>query len=195
MEQKLQELYIECVEELESIGISIKEVGTIAISISTRASKRYGCCKQENPDISTKVIYRLGFKRIIKYEKFNKHNIEISIWVMNLNDEIIKNTIMHEIIHCFPYCNNHGEYFKKYANIINKNLGYNITRLGNKEKDYVKSNLAYNEVEKYNYKIECKKCGQTFFRKRLNKNLIRRYRCGKCGGKFEVTKMNINKIG
>ena len=27
----------------------------------------------------------------------------------------IKNTIMHEIIHCFPYCNNHGSEFKKYA--------------------------------------------------------------------------------
>lgn len=48
---------------------------------------------------------------------------------MQLNKSIIKNTIMHEIIHCMPYCNNHGKEFKKYAKYINKNLGYDISRV------------------------------------------------------------------
>lgn len=51
-----------------------------------------------------------------------------------INDGIIKNTIMHELIHCIPFCNDHGIEFKKYANYINEKLGYNISRVGNKKK-------------------------------------------------------------
>ena len=97
---------------------------------------------------------------------------------MNLEEKIIKNTIMHEIIHCFPECNNHGKQFKKYANYINQKLGYNISRLGNKEEDFIKSNIEYkNEKIKYKYKIICKKCGQIFFRQRIKTNFIKKYRC------------------
>ena len=38
----------------------------------------------------------------------------------------------------------------------------------------------------YKYKIKCKDCGQIYYRKRLNKNLIKKYRCGKCKGKLEL---------
>ena len=109
---------------------------------------------------------------------------------MDLNEDIIKNTIIHELIHCMPRCNNHGEIFKKYAKNINENLGYNITRVGNKEKDFNKSNLEYKEKEiKYNYKIICENCNYSFFRQRVRKNFNKKYRCGKCGGKFEIIKL------
>lgn len=186
MEQKLQILYDSCVKELNSIGINLSSVGQIDIKLSKRANKRYGCCKHEMPDEIYKKIYRQGFKKIIKYEKFNRHHIEISKWVMDLNEDIIKNTIMHEIIHCFPYCNNHGKEFKKYANIINKELGYSISRIGDKESDYKNSNLEYAEENNYKYKIECQNCSQVFFRQRYSKNFVNKYRCGKCGGKFKV---------
>lgn len=187
MEQKLNKLYKECITELSSIGIDIfeAEVGKINISISRRSNKRYGCCKQEEPDKNTKYYQKIGRKKYIKYTKYKKHSIEISDWVMQLDDKIIKNTIMHEIIHCFPFCNNHGTEFKKYAKYINKELGYNISRVGNKIEDYKKSNIKYAE-EKYKYKIICEKCNQTFYRQRLMQNLIRKYRCGKCGGKFVI---------
>lgn len=190
MEEKLQTLYKECINELKSINIDInnnKLIGNINISIAKRNAKRYGCCKHEDPDNNYKVITKRGYKRYITYERFNTNNIEISKWVMDLNDEIIKNTIMHEIIHCFPFCNNHGKEFKKYANYINLKLGYNVSRLGDKKEDYNKSNLDLNEEEeKYKYKIECKKCGMFFFRKRFNKNIITHYKCGKCGGKLRA---------
>ena len=105
---------------------------------------------------------------------------------MKLDEKIIKNTIIHELIHCIPYCNNHGKEFKKYATYINEKLGYNISRTGSPKEDYEKSNLEYNELNVYKYKIICAKCGQEFFRKRLNKNFVRKYRCGKCGEKFQV---------
>lgn len=193
MEEKLNNIYNECLKELKDIGIDIlnnKNVGVIDINISKRNNKRYGCCKQEAPDKSSKIVEKKGFKKIVKYQIYKKHHIEISPWVLKLNNDIIKNTIIHELIHCLPYCNNHGKEFKKYAKYINQNLGYNIATLGNKKEDYIKSNIQYNENELYKYKIICNKCGQEFYRKRLNKNFLRKYRCGKCGSKFSVININ-----
>jgi predicted RNA-binding Zn-ribbon protein involved in translation (DUF1610 family) len=189
MEQKLNKLYFECVDELNKIGIDIlneKQYGKITISISKRNNKRYGCCKQEEPDRNYKVVTKLGRRKVVKYEKFKKHNIEISKWVLLLDDNIIKNTIMHELIHCMPYCNNHGAEFKKYANIINVNYDYYISRVGDKKKDFEQSNIEYNETQKYKYKIICKSCKKEFYRQRLSRNFTRKYRCAKCGGTFEV---------
>ena len=187
MEEKLQNLFNECKHELGSIGIDLnsKMIGSIEINLAKRNCKRYGCCKQSNPDESTKYIEKVGRNRYIRYSIYKKHNIEISKWVMNLNDSVIKNTIMHEIIHCFPNCNNHGEDFKKYAKYINHNLGYNISRLGDKNKDLEDSNIE-TEKEKYNYRIQCSSCGYVFYRKRLSKNFVIKYRCGKCRGKFDI---------
>lgn len=147
MQEKLEKLYEECLKELLSIGINMKEkeYGQITIKIANRNNKRYGCCKQENPDKKYKTVQKIGRHRCVKYERFEKHTVEVSKWVMELDDKIIKNTIMHELIHCMPFCNNHGEMFKKYAKYINKYLGYDISRLGNKKNDYKKSNLEYEE--------------------------------------------------
>lgn len=60
---------------------------------------------------------------------------------------------------------------------------------GNKREDYQKSNIEYKEEIKYKYKIECTDCNQVFYRQRNNKNFTRKYRCGKCGGKFKITEL------
>ena len=188
MEEKLEILYKECIDELKSINIEFNPIiiGDIDIKLAPRKTKRYGCCKQEQPDERSYQIIRRGHRRIKKYEKFWKHHIEISKWVMDLDEGIIKNTIIHELIHCLPNCNDHGDTFKKYSKYINSNLGYSISRLGNKEEDYKKSNLDYKEENKYKYKIVCQKCGQEIYRQRLNKKLLSRYRCGKCNGRLEL---------
>lgn len=192
MEEKLQKLYKECMQELSSIEIKLennKDIGKIDISIAKRKTKRYGCCKQEKPDKNFKVTKKVGKRKSVSFEKFGEHHIEISKWVMELDDKIIKNTIIHELIHCIPFCNNHGEEFKKYATYINSRLGYNIKRVGNPKEDYEKSNISYKEKEvEYKYKIKCQKCGQEILRQRFNVRKLNRYRCGKCGGKLEILK-------
>ena len=60
---------------------------------------------------------------------------------------------------------------------------------GNKEKDYKASDVEYKEEKHYNYKIECEHCGYTFYRQRMNKNFTKKYRCGKCMGKFLVKEL------
>lgn len=169
IQEKLSKFYKECIEELKFINIDVQKNKIIEIKINNRSKKRYGCCKQ-----------------IAK----QKYIIEISEWVMDLNEDTIKNTIMHELIHCMPKCNNHGEYFKNYASGINEKLGYNISRTGNKERDFKDSNLKYTEKPiNFNYKIVCENCNYSFSRQRVRKNFTRKYRCGKCGGKFKVFKL------
>ena len=187
--EKLIGLYNECINELKSIGIDVDldNVGEIDISFAKRNTRRYGCCKYEEPDKKSYYKIKRGHRTYIKFAKYNKHHIEISKWVMELDESIIKNTIIHELIHCMPYCVDHGEKFKAYANIINSRLGYNITRLGDKEADYKKSNVEYTELKKqYNYKIICNVCGLESYRIRIAKNFTRNFRCAKCGGGLEV---------
>lgn len=190
MEEILQKLYKECLQELKSIGLEFennKDIGEINITLSKRKNKRYGCCKQEKPDRNFRIVEKRKNRKIIRYEKFQEHHIEISKWVMELDEKIIKNTIIHELIHCIPFCNNHGEEFKKYATYINQKLGYDIKRVGNPKEDYAKSNVPYQETETgYKYKIKCEKCGQEILRKRFNIRKIKLYRCGKCGGKLQL---------
>ena len=190
MQEKLEKLYTECIKELKTIGINIldnKEVGSIDIKISNRATKRYGCCKQEKPNKKYYHRIRVGRRMIIKYDVFHEHHIDISKWVMDLDEKVIKNTIIHELIHCLPYCNDHGKMFKQYAGLINEKLGYEITRVGNKKKDYEDSNLNYAEDSKdQKHKIVCRDCGQVYFRQRLKKDLAKKYRCSKCGGKLLI---------
>lgn len=189
MNEELIRLYKECIEELSQIGIDIinnNQIGKIDISLAKRKTKRYGCCKQEKPDKESKYIEEIGKRRIVKYSRFLEHYIEISKWVMELDQRIIKNTIMHEIIHCFPGCNNHGENFKHYAKYINEKLGYNISRVGNVKEDYEKSNVEYVQDDIYKYKIICQQCGQSFYRKRIVKDFTRKYRCGLCKGSLKI---------
>ena len=183
---KIETLYKQCINELNSIGIKFDDK-EITIKISKRANKRYGCCKPEIPDDKYKKITRKGLRFIVSYENYFKYTIEISSWVLELNDDIIKNTIIHELIHSSQFnIGNNGAEFRKYAKIINEKLGYNITRTGNKKEDFKKSNVEYSEIEEYKYKIKCKECGQLYYRKRLNKNFTKKYRCGKCKGKLEL---------
>ena len=192
MEERLQKIFEECILELKSIDVDLEDIniGKIDISLAKRKCKRYGCCRQEEPDKNFREIKKVGRRKIVKYNKFKIHHIEISKWVMELDEKIIKNTIIHELIHCIPYCNDHGKLFKKYADLINKKLGYNITRVGNRENDYKKSNIEYKEEIKYKYKIICNKCGQTFLRQRIKRNFNTKYRCGICGGKFKEQILN-----
>ena len=91
VEQKLYKLYSECVGELKQMGIDIldqKQYGEIKISISKRNNKRYGCCKQEEPDKNYKVITKIGRRKAIRYEKFNVCHIVI-IMAQNLKNMLI----------------------------------------------------------------------------------------------------------
>ena len=78
--EKIETLYKQCINELNSIGIKFDDK-EITIKISKRANKRYGCCKPEVPDNKYKKIARKGLRFIVSYENYFKYTIEISSWV------------------------------------------------------------------------------------------------------------------
>ena len=53
--EKLNNLYKECLTELDSIGIKFYNKD-IDVNLSNRNNKRYGCCKPEVPDENYKKI-------------------------------------------------------------------------------------------------------------------------------------------
>ena len=73
MNEKLLKLYKECINELKSIGVEIldeKNIGKIDIQVSSRSLKRYGWCKQENPDKNYKTVKKYRNRRVKTHKKF-----------------------------------------------------------------------------------------------------------------------------
>ncbi len=154
----------ECKLELDSLGIKYGNVANW--TVNTRAKKRLGSCK-----------------------KVGLTSFEISISKSLLEDvantQILKNTIIHELLHTVKGCFSHKGKWKLLAQTVNENLP-----------DYcIKRTVDFNETEfeqsikepVFRYVLRCKKCGCEIKRQRLSKAVknYEKYRCGKCGGKLE----------
>lgn len=177
MTRKLLELKDDCMYELDSIGLAdmIGEIETWYVD--KRATRRLGVCKHRK---SMGYVY---------------NNIGISSWLLkDFDEKTIKNTIIHEILHTFEGCNNHGYKWQKYADIVNTKLGYNIKRLSSLETICENNDIDYNKYENvhYKYKGTCKKCGYVWHQQRLSSHALLSYKLGRmthsvCGGhEFEI---------
>jgi predicted SprT family Zn-dependent metalloprotease len=153
-----------CKKHLEDLGIKYGNVRNW--SVNTRAKSRLGQCKK------------------VGIDTFDI-NISERLLEDNLDIQIALNTIMHEMLHTIPGCFNHGKKWKTYASYINQKLPqYNITRVAVND-----SVGVHTEHEKpvFNYVLRCSGCGQEIKRQRKSKVITnyKKYRCGKCGGRFE----------
>ena len=111
------------------------------------------------------------------------YNIYLNKKMLKCNDEQIKNTLLHELIHTIDGCFNHGSNFKKQAEIVNKLYGYNVQR-GNSYQEF-KNQLNFK------YEVCCTNCGakNRYFKKT---NVVKHpslYHCS-CGGKLEVKQLD-----
>ena len=160
-ERIMKKLTSECENELKSIGYQLP---TINYKINNRAKTRLGQCKQKIKNVYYEI--NLSSNYMDEYIKMNRI-------------DKIKNTIIHELLHTMPNCMNHGNEWQKHANIVNKKLGYNISRLATVENE-VKKEL----IKKSKYQIECE-CGQTYFYNRKTKYMDRLETCSchKCNSK------------
>lgn len=109
---------IECMRELENIGIKCGNV--IKIDINTRAKKRWGQCR------------KIG----------NNYIIEVNQILLREDTDIdgLKNTIIHELLHTCKGCMKHTGEWKQLAEKVNRYYGYNIKRCDSAdEKESVKN--------------------------------------------------------
>lgn len=121
------------------------------------------------------------------------HHITGRLFVISINKLLIdkknetglRNTIIHELLHTCPECYNHGREWVNLTKKIKRLLGITVNEkstyhdLGIDIADYI-------NTRSYKYVIQCKECGECYFRKRKSDFVINydKYRCRKCGGDF-----------
>ena len=170
----LKRYAMECMEELDSIGIPYGDVR--GWEVNTRAKKRWGQCRRTN-----------GY-----------YYININAELLNENNSVdgLKNTIIHELLHTCQGCMGHNAQWNKWASKVYRELGYNIKRVSSAEEKGLSEERMEARAEQFKsrikYKVTCIKCGSTGYYQRMTKFIKypSNYKCGRCGGKFEVTWCN-----
>lgn len=129
---------IECMRELENIGIKCGNV--IKIDINTRAKKRWGQCR------------KIG----------NNYIIEVNQILLREDTDIdgLKNTIIHELLHTCKGCMKHTGEWKQLAEKVNRYYGYNIKRcdsadekgISEEQKEKIQTERAAARKVKYIFK-------------------------------------------
>ena len=144
--------------ELISIGIPVSNRLEPEVRINTRARRRLGCC----------------------YYQSVRYWIEVSQAVLE-DEDLLKQTLVHELLHTCPKCRDHGPKWKAYAQTVNEKLGYRIERTVKTETPA--GSLRHEEIK---YILECQSCGAQIKRMRMSKAVKSpwRYRCP-CGGKLK----------
>ena len=149
----------ECIADLIRAGIPIRPVRNWLVG--TTGKNMWGQCKAvEN----------------------GMFDIRISAVLLqdDVDDQAVKNTIAHELLHTVEGCMNHGQNFHRLARLVNARCpGYNI-----------KSRTAAEDKGiqmQYKYILRCTGCGAALGRHRRSHFVDHpeHYRCSKCGGKFE----------
>ncbi len=162
MKEKLHQLLMEVSQELIEIDIPISK-NIKEIKVNSRVKRRLGGCMIEKKPLCAPT-----------------YTIEISKHALDCSEDDIKRIIAHELLHTCPGCFDHGKKWQTYGALVEKQLGYEIRRTI----DYKEIGIPEpGGMEKINYVIKCKNCGQEYRRKRmcpLIKN-PEKYRCGKCG--------------
>jgi predicted SprT family Zn-dependent metalloprotease len=164
-EERAYLLMEEGLAEMKAVGL--RPAGKIlSIRENRRAKKRLGCCRK----ISTSGAS--GFE------------LEISTLLREKEDRVIKEILLHELLHTCRGCLNHGAKWKAGAELMNQTYGYHITTTAN----YDALQLEEPEKQPYRYIICCQHCGNIGYRMRKSKVIKtpKNYRCAKCGGPLKV---------
>ena len=145
--------------EAKAVGVPISDKIDTHIRVNDRAKTRFGRC----------TAVKGGFV------------IELSDRLLDAPEMSCRQTIAHELIHTCDGCLNHGDLFKKYAAVMNKAYGYNISRTNSAEEMGIERNTDYK------YVIICQSCGNRIERTKRSSLVDNpsRYRC-KCGGTLKA---------
>ena len=116
-----------------------------------------------------------------------KSNVRIflSKYMLDTNEQEIRQVLAHELCHACERGKGHDEYFYHYARMLELAYGYNINRLASAESSKL-FREASGYAKKTNYQVKCDGCGQLISRNRMCKIIAHpeNYACGRCGGKF-----------
>lgn len=157
-EEQLNSLFLEQQHTLRQLGIPLSQEIQPRVVVNTRAQRRLGCC----------------------IRKEGVFIIEVSHKILE-NPQLLKVTLLHELLHTCYGCQNHGKRWKAYATKVGAALGVEIQRTVKMEGE--PESLRQDAVK---YILRCKACGKIIPRRRMSKAVKypNHYRCP-CGGKLE----------
>lgn len=172
--RNLQRTFDDCIQMMDEIGIDYGYIKSV--TVNTRAKGRWGQCRSE-------------FKGWNVYgDPTYSHTINISSILLDERTplEALQSTIIHEILHTCPGCQNHGRNWEWRAEKVKRELGYKIN-VAESADDKAISSEVIKDYNKPKYKVRCKKCGREVGKYRMCKIIKypENWRCGKCGGDFE----------
>lgn len=101
-------------------------------------------------------------------------------------EKVLKNTLIHEILHTCPGCQNHGRLWKSYADRVNRLYGYEITTyISENEIKEVADAGTYSRDSTARYIMQCDGCKRRARYQRMTefvRNPVGK-RCRYCGCK------------
>lgn len=157
-QNRVNALLAQVIGEARALGIPVSEGIAPEVKLNRRATGRFGCC-----------IRRDG-----------TYTIELSARLLNAEEQAVRQTLAHEVLHTCWGCANHGARWKGYAARMNAACGYTIARTDTCER------LGVEDTARTRYVLVCTRCGTQFRRSRRSRLVEHpeRYRC-RCGGRLE----------
>lgn len=191
--------YIELLEKKE--GIITQENFYTIVEIILNKFKSLGFNVNTTSSNYTLEINNKALKRLGRCEakSGNRYVIQINEFHNKLSpDTSVMNTLVHELLHSLPNCMNHGEMWKRYANMYNRAYGTTISRLSPLEGDYKifkeeidkqrghtqhKNHSVYSDGK---HKITCSKCNKSWYYERAGRVVKlamqnKKLKCPHCG--------------
>lgn len=170
--------------ELIEHGLEVARITDVRFT--SRCTKRYGACSSYNR--GTPFMYCI---------------ITLSDILFHGNENTLRNTILHELVHAMPSSGRgHGYMFHVNAGKVNRlyphaNIG---TYVNNEDREACKEWISQNKKrQEYKYKVTCSHCGKVVEYRKVKTKFIKaiefnggiNYRHTSCGGKggFTVTEI------
>ena len=163
----LNKLFKECVDIVtKDCGIEIGDI--ISVELNYRAKGRFGQCVSCGNG-----RYKLNFNHLIFDDRSDEN--------------AVKETIIHEILHTCKGCHGHKGQWKTLAICVSMMTPYQITRTSSYEHFGLDRPEQCSRTKNANYVFKCEGCGQKIIRQRVSKFVKHpeRYRCGKCHGRLK----------
>lgn len=172
--EKLTERFNNCLILMDEIQMDYGKITDV--TVNSRAKTRWGQCKAK----------RVGWNAIGDPVYTFSINISDVLLEDGVPVEALQNTIIHEILHTCPDCQNHGEEWKRRAAIVKQKLGYDIKRCESvREKGIPEAIIQRTDDAKYI--VKCKGCGRLVKKNRMC-SIVRNpslWNCGYCHNSFE----------
>lgn len=173
----LNSLFDDCLKMVLDCGL--EPIPIAKVTINSRAKGRFGQCK-----IHREIATMANGRRKITYPYCT---IEISSEILKdeADEDMVKSTIIHEILHaCDPGEGHGGQWLIDAHKIMNTYPQIKISRCSSYEDFGIEDPRKY---KKPKYQIRCEKCGYTIARQRMSKVIKHpsMYFHPNCGGKFE----------